>query len=445
MGKRFDLLIRNARGATGGRLDIGISDGRIAAMGANVAGTGPEYDARGLTAGPGLHDHHLHLLATAARMESVDLADCADADAAIARLRAHARAPGTWVRAIGYDERTAGLPDRTMLDAWLPDHPLRVQDRTGAYWLLNGAALAKLGDPPFSDCVECDGDGLPTGRIWRGDAWLRERIGGAPPSLAALGAKFAQWGVTGVTDAGASNGPAEARLLAGAMPQRLVLMGTEDLPAGDGYALGPVKLLLDENDLPAIETIAARIGAARALGRNVAAHCVTLGELVFYLQALTEAGGPRPGDRIEHGGVIPESLIGDIAAAGLTVITQPNFIHDRGDRYRAQMDPDDLYDLYRLSSLLRGGVHVLGGSDAPYGDANPWIAIRAATDRRTRGGDLIGAGEAIDRNAALALYQADPLTVGAPADLILYDWPEDHGSAASVGLTLIGGEIVWQR
>ena len=249
--------------------------------------------------------------------------------------------------------------------------------------------------------------------------------------------------MTGVTDAGASNGAVEAKLLAGALPQRLVIMGTEALPKGEGYTIGAVKLLLDENDLPPIDQIVDRIAAARGLNRNVAAHCATLGELLFYLEALRQSGGARPGDRIEHGSVIPESLIGEIAAAGLIVVTQSNFIHDRGDRYRAQIDPSELDDLYRLGSLLRGGVRMLGGSDAPYGDINPWIALRAALDRRTRDGAVIGAGEAVDRHAALALYHHSALTVGAPADLILYDWPEEAGSLGKVSLTLIGGDIVW--
>lgn len=443
MSESFDLIIRNASGGDGTPLAVGVRDGLIAAMGPAVAGHGPEYDARGLTLGGGLHDHHLHLLATAARMESVDLSDCRSVDAVIAMLRAGRAGPGGWVRAVGYDERVAGLPDRVLLDNWVPDRPLRVQDRTGGYWLLNSAAVALLGEGPFPACAELGADGQPNGRIRRGDAWLRERIGGAPPSLAALGAKLAQWGVTGVTDAGASNGAAEAALLSGAMPQRLVMMGTEALPVGDGYALGPVKLLLDENDLPPVEAVAARILAARTLARNVAAHCVTLGELVFYLEALEVAGGTRPGDRIEHGGVIAASLIRDIAAAGLTVVTQPNFIHDRGDRYRAQIDGDALDDLYRLGSLARGGVRVLGGSDAPYGDANPWVALRAATDRRTRGGDVIGGGEAVGRTEALALYQR-PLAIGTPADLMLYDWPGDSDALGAVALTLIGGEIFRQ-
>lgn len=445
MTASFDLIIRNARNTSGMPISVGIRDGLIAAVGTSLMGGGAEYDAQELTLGAGLHDQHCHLLATAARMESVDLTACRTEDAVMTRLRAGTATSSEWIRAFGYDERVAGLPDRDLLDRWLPDIPLRMQDRTGAYWLLNTAGIARLGDEPLHACVEREINGRPTGRIWRGDAWLRERIGGSPPSLAALGHRLVQWGVTGVTDAGASNGAAEAKLLAGAMPQRLVIMGTEALPHGEGYAVGPVKLLLDENNLPTIEQTVARIVTARALDRNVAAHCATLGELLFYLEALHQSGGARAGDRIEHGSAITESLIADIASAGLTVVTQPNFIHDRGDRYREQIGRSELDDLYRLGSLVRGGVRVLGGSDSPYGDINPWIALRAARDRRTRGGSVIGAGEAVDRSTALALYQYSPLTTGAPADLILYNWPEDSGALGEVSLTLIGGEIVWQR
>lgn len=444
MTAAFDLVIRNGRDENGRQLSVGIRGGLVAALGEIEAGCGLEIDARGQTIGPGLHDHHLHLLATAARLESVDLAGATDTDAIIAKLRARAARDEQWVRAVGYDERVAGLPDRTLLDAWLPDRPLRVQDRTGGYWILNSAGLAKLGEGPFPPCVERDADGRPNGRIRRGDLWLRERIGGAPPSLALLGDSLARMGVTAVTDAGAANGASDAAILAGAMPQRLTVMGTEALPPGDGYTLGPLKLLLDEDQLPPLAAVASRISAARRLGRPVAAHCVTMGELIFYLEALAMAGGARPGDRIEHGGMIAESLIADIAAAGLTVVTQPNFIHDRGDRYLAQLEPFELDDLYRLKSLQSGGVTVRGGSDAPYGDINPWIALRAATNRLTRGGDPIGPNEAIDRKAALALYQDAPLAVGSAADLILYDWPDEPDALGTVGLTLIGGRIIWQ-
>src|SRR5690606_25200144 len=141
----------------------------------------------------------------------------------------------------------------------------RMQDRTGAYWLLNSAGIARLGEQTLPPCVERDASGRPTGRIWRGDTWLRERIGGSPPSLTTLGQKLARWGITGVTDASASNGMAETKLLTGAISQRLVIMGTEELSDGESYSIGAVKLLLDENDLPAIDQTVARIAAARRL------------------------------------------------------------------------------------------------------------------------------------------------------------------------------------
>src|SRR3546814_14991483 len=123
MTGRFDLLIRKARDARGRGTSIGIREGRIAAIGPDGGGKGPEYDARGRTVGAGLHDHHLHLLATAARMQSVDLSACRTADDAIARLRAKAGPPGRWVRAIGHDQTAAGLPGPRPHHALLPQPP----------------------------------------------------------------------------------------------------------------------------------------------------------------------------------------------------------------------------------------------------------------------------------------------------------------------------------
>ena len=65
----YDLIIRNARDMDGTPITVGIVDGRIAALGPAVDGRGAEYDAREHVLGPGLHDHHCHLLATAARLE----------------------------------------------------------------------------------------------------------------------------------------------------------------------------------------------------------------------------------------------------------------------------------------------------------------------------------------------------------------------------------------
>jgi predicted amidohydrolase YtcJ len=447
MMDRADLILRRATLPNGQCQDVAMKSGTISAIGPKLDIKGPDFDCGGLPLIPGLIDHHIHLFATAAKRESVDLEGVTDV-AKNLRAAAAKLPPGTWIRGIGLDTEI----DRATLDQWLPGHPVRIQHRTGALWMLNSRAWACLGEGPFPSGVDPD-----RGHVWRQDDWLRDRLGSQPPSLAALGHELARLGVTGVTDAGANNGPAEASLLVDAgLPQKVMLMGLESLPASPDYILGPVKLLYDESASPDPEVIARRIIAARALGRSVVAHVVTVGELVIYLAALDLAGGATPGDRIEHGSLIPGSYLPEIAAKGLTVVTQPGFVATRGDRYLAQIDADELPDLYRLASLLDAGIAVGAGSDAPYGSLNPWQAIRAATGRTTKGGRVIGKAEAIPSDRALSLYLGSfenpggptrQIEIGQPADLSLLGGRLQDVIAADgeqgVALTLIKGAIAY--
>lgn len=455
MSEAFDIVFRQARLADGDVADVGIAEGCIAAIAPKLAKSDNDIDCTGKLLLPGLHDHHIHLMATAARLQSVDLSGLTDAGSIITALQAKAAdiEPGSWVRAIGYDERAAGIPDRHLLDTWLPDRPLRLQDRTGALWLLNSAGLKLIGDRPWPEGVEIGADSNPTGRIWRGDDWLRDRIGSQPPSLAPLSQRLAHWGVTAVTDAGANNGPDEAAILSrarrsGNLRQRLTLMGREDLPASSDYHLGPLKLLFDERALPDVGDVAYRIKAARAIGRAVAAHCVTEAELVMYLAALDQAGSARDGDRIEHGSMIVHSLIADIAQLRITVVVNPGFIAHRGDRYLAEVDPVDLPNLQRLRSLSDAGIALLAGSDAPYGPTNPWVAIRAAMLRLTPTGTFFGLEEALSSKSALALFSGSgSIQTGARADccMIASDWAQHiqhHNDPNPVSFTLINGQLV---
>ena len=87
---------------------------------------------------------------------------------------------------------------------------------------------------------------------------------------------------------------------------------------------------------------------------------------MLLLAALRDVG-PRRGDRIEHGGIVPVSLIGDLARLGTRVVTQPGFLADRGDDFLRDLPVGEHQDLYRCASLLRAGVGVALSSDAPYG------------------------------------------------------------------------------
>ena len=59
----MDLILKNARVADAGdaRVDIGISDGRIAAIEPGLAAEGETIDAKGGLVSPGLVETHIHL------------------------------------------------------------------------------------------------------------------------------------------------------------------------------------------------------------------------------------------------------------------------------------------------------------------------------------------------------------------------------------------------
>jgi predicted amidohydrolase YtcJ len=456
-----ELFLRDVA-VDGRRVDVRARGGAIAEVGAGLRpGPGAEVmDGRGGALLPGLHDHHIHLLATAAARASVSVGpgDVEGEVGLVAALRrADAALPhGRWLRAVGYHESVAGDLDRALLDALVPHRPLRVQHRGGARWTLNSAAIDAVdlegAAPPGA---ERDAHGRLTGRLHRTDAWLRDRLPhDEPPDLAGLGTALCQCGVTGVTDATPFHRLADLDALAdaaatGALPQRVVVMGGPEL-AGAAFhgplAPGPVKLVIDDADYPELDTLARQMSDAHRHHRPVAVHCVTRTSVVLALAAWEIAGAP-PRDRIEHGSVIPPALHGSMAALGLTVVTQPGFIADRGDQYLADVDPDDLPHLYPCRSLLAAGIRVAGSTDAPYSDIDPWAAIRAAANRTTAGGSVISAVEAVPPMRALQLFLGPPdnpggpprtVTPRAPADLCLLGLPLEPALRR-----LAADDVVW--
>jgi predicted amidohydrolase YtcJ len=138
------------------------------------SGEASVIDANGAALIPGLHDHHVHLLAMAARDEGLDL-DALDDERAFDLALSHAAASvgDGWLRASGYDEHRHGLLDCHRLDALVGRTKVRVQHRSGLAWVLSSAGLdAVLGDDIPSG-VELDVSGKPTGRLLRLDVIIR--------------------------------------------------------------------------------------------------------------------------------------------------------------------------------------------------------------------------------------------------------------------------------
>ncbi|MWA02464.1 amidohydrolase family protein [Actinomadura sp. LD22] len=458
------LLFRDAEIGGRVRAHVRVAGGRITEVGPDLAPARADevVECRGGALLPGLWDHHVHLHALWARGRSVlcGPSQVEGRDALAAALRAAPPDENGWVRGVGYAESVAGDLDAARLDALRADVPVRIQHRSGALWMLNSAAVREAGlASGRHPGIERGAGGVPTGRLWRADDWLRTRVPAGPPAdLGAVGAELARYGITGVTDATPDLAAgAIAAFERGALPQRVHLLGVPldaPSPRRPGVTTGPYKIVLADSGLPSLDDLSGRIAGAHARGRAVAVHCVTREALLLLLAALGGTG-VRDGDRVEHAALVPDETVGELARLGLRVVTQPGFIADRGDDYLRDVPAGEHGDLYRHRRLTDAGVPVALSSDAPYGPLDPWAVVRAAVHRRTRSGAVVAGGEAVPARAALRSYLTPPgdpggrvrgVRPGAAADLVLLRVPLAEAlrapDAAAVRSTVIAGRLV---
>jgi predicted amidohydrolase YtcJ len=423
----------------GARTNVALDESSIVAVGPDLR---PErgddvIEGRGAALIPGLHDHHLHLAALAAAAASIVVGPPVVRDQrslADALTAADATAPPDgWIRGVAYHETVAGDIDRWTLDHLVSRRPVRVQHRSGGLWVVNSKALAVLGllDGSLPEGCEVDDAGIPTGRLWRLDRWLGDRVGSQPPDFGAVGRHLLHLGVTGVTDMTPYERAADFDAIAtavatAALPQHVAVTGAPHLEVDrlpSSLHIGPAKLLLADHDLPSLDDVIECMRSARRAERAIAVHCVTRVSLVLTLAAF-EVVGSTSGDRIEHGAVIPRDLDDTIRSMGLTVVTQPNFVTERGDEYLAIGD-DDRHDLWRCASLLAAGVAVAAGTDAPFGQPDPWALITAAASRRTPSGAVLLADERIEPERALTMLVGRHDSPAGPVRRVAVSEPSD--------------------
>lgn len=425
------MLIRRATLLDGAVVDLRVGDVIDEVAESLVPKSGEHVlDAAFGTVIPGLHDHHLHVYSAAAEQGSIRVGPAEVADeAALARvLTAAARGSDGWIRAVGYHEAVAGSLDRQALDRLVPDVPVRVQHRSGVLWSVNSPGLAELGLHDH-----------PDGRLRSADRTWSEALERRPAPVAEFSARLAGYGVTGVTDATPDVAPADRPT---GLLQRV-------------HCLSPGKRILHDDGLD-LDALTVWIAARHRSGQPVAVHCVTAAQLVVTIAAL-HAAGSHPADRIEHAAMVPQDCIADLVALGVTVVTQPNFVAERGDQYRADVSAAEQDQLWRLATLLSAGVPVALSTDAPFGAADPWAAMRAAVHRRTPRGVVLNPAERISGRRALALFLGgadDParprrIAAGEPGDLcLLTGSPQrvvDELDADLVAATVVGGVVVFER
>ena len=440
-------------------------------------------DADGGALLPGLHDHHIHLLSLAESLRSVDVSQVADEGQLRSRIRASAddaadrRTDESWIRAVGYHESAAGDLTKHDLDEIVRNRPLRIQHASGAMWMFNTLGMELLGISETRPGAELDEAGMATGRLFREDELLRSGFGLPEPyatasagdsqiakGLSEVGIMLSSFGVTGVTDATPGYGDAEVGFFrnmaeAGVISQRLALMpsvermiadasppknsATQATPAISAEAastempmpyvsFGPHKIILSDHALPAFSEVADEVRAAHEAGRPVAVHSVTRASLALLIAVLDDVGSLE-GDRVEHASVAPPELVAELQRHKVRVVVQPHFIAERGDRYLNEVESEDLQWLYRCQGFLDAGLRMAGGTDAPFGKSNPWLAMWAAVRRETQhGGQVISPQEKISDVHARDLFLSpldDPggkprrVSEGMAADLCLLHEP----------------------
>ena len=294
------------------------------------------------------------------------------------------------------------------------------------------------------------------GRLFDADNHIRPLRGQVRPNLSALVQQLLSLGITGVTEVTPQNTEEDFRHLnAASFPLNIRVMGQHDIPSRHtkGRAtLGQVKLHYHEHDLPDVDTLAALIRKAHDSGRGIASHCVTHAELMMTLAALDQAG-PHEDDRIEHAALTSPAALELIQRLGVAVVTQPNFIGERAQAYTRDVAAEDRPYLWRVGSFQSAGIALAAGSDAPFGNHDPWAAMAHACNR-PEGLDF---GESITPEQALHLYQKQSgnlaqirtVQVGQPADLCLLTtcWRQARKDLQNVTVeaTFINGECVYSR
>lgn len=458
------LLIRDVRLGPGGpAADVLIADGRIAAIGPDLADgdAGEVVDAAGRTVLPGFWDAHVHIVQWASARRRVDLSGATSARGAAELMAEAARqgrvAPGEPL--IGFGFRDGLWPDRpepALLD-WAGEEQavaLVSQDLHTA-WLSRGALRAVgRGDHPTGllrehDCLDA------VARLGQADAeTLDRRVADALRAAAARG-------VVGILDfefadnvadwrRRAARGPLDVRVRSAIYPEYLDQAIAAGLRTGEVLSdtgglveVGPLKLFVDGslntrtalcNDpypaplpeherfgilqTPPDELVRLMTRAAEN-GIEPAVHAIGDRANTIALDAYDQIGCSG---RIEHAQLIDRADLHRFARPGLILGVQP--AHATDDRDVADHHWAGRTDrAYAYADLARAGATLEIGSDAPVSPLDPWEGIAAAVHRTDDDRDPWHPEQAIPLADALAAAARGrrALNVGDPADLVIVD------------------------
>ena len=181
-----------------------------------------------------------------------------------------------------------------------------------------------------------------------------------------------------------------------------------------------------------------------------------------YAAAQQAAPNPRLRHRIHHAYLPTTDALAVMARHQIPALVSNPFIVHLGESFVLSLGAERAGRIMPMASYLRAGVPLVGSSDSPIADFNPWVGMYAAVARRTIAGRELAAEERIAPEAALRSYTATAawalgldgtrgtLTPGALADLVQLDRdplgvsPEALRDTV-VERTMVDGRWVYER
>jgi predicted amidohydrolase YtcJ len=467
-------------------VDLRISGGVVTEVGPALdrGGDGPGLDAAGRWVVPGLWDAHVHFTQWAQARLRLDVSGAASAREVVERVRAyvddHDQQPGADPRTlvVGAGFRSGAWdrqPTVAELDAVCREHPVVLVSGDVHNGWLSSAALRRFGLADREDVL--------TENDWFA---IVDRLSAQSDAQAGLDAAYrrcardaAALGVVGLVDmesggghlawpARVAGGVDQLRVRTAVYPDGLEAVIVAGLRTGvvldpSGLVtMGPLKIISDGSlntrtafccepyagslQAHGVENVSSAelvrlLGRARDHGLQVALHAIGDAAVGAAADAFAATGARGS---IEHAQLVRFADLDRMAHLGVTASVQPGHLLD--DRAATQRHwPDRVDRCFVFASMLRAGVWLALGSDAPVSPLDPWLAMAAAVHRTPADGVPWNPAEAITAAQALAASTdgRTTVTIGSPADLVLLDRDPlaDPARLAStpVAATLVGG------
>ncbi len=450
---------------------VAIDDGAIVFVGTSAGALrlrGPDtrlVDLGGATVIPGLVESHTHVVELGAKLDAVDLTDVATEAEAVALVAARAAdtPEGEWIFGAGWDEGAWAdrYPDKALISAAVPDHPVVLRSLHGfALWVnqaaLDAAGLDASSEVPTGGEMRLTADGSPSGLFLNRATTMLDAAIPAPSAQAMQRrtlkglTRMAEDGYVGLHEAGAdarAMAAFEALEASGRLPVRVyAMLSLRDAPLmREWIARGPdddndsmlvtrsvkayydgalgsrgARLIEDYSDRPGHRGVSGEgygfdrelNAAAMRAGFQVGIHAIGDAGNREALDILEKAFAAAPETRanrhrIEHAQVVAPDDFARFARLGIIASMEPPHAVEDKAWAEDRLGPERIEGAYAWRTLRRAGVPLAFNADGPGSDQSIFYGLHAAITRR--GKDLQPAGgwypeEAVTIEEAVRAY-----------------------------------------